>query len=282
MTTFLGVDLVDPQTPLALTHLVPAAYQHVSITYCNALPVDGHTFRGTRCCRLRDDVSPPEVEVFLPRVAAFSRGDAALAHARHWYALLHGTLVGVGYLAAETALPGIRHQENATDAAVRATVDAFADAWADARLAASLALSPTLWMPLRQRGYLGERVTRELRLLDRYISRASLDPEHYPCRNRALQRRSDLQWALSHGGQLAPGDALERLGLDRSNPSQVARLRYIARRDGIGIPFRDTRGRQRCHYRFGDVSLIAAAWNRPRRTRRNQTAPPAVDTTARP
>ncbi len=263
----------DPTVAAARTRLIPSTYAHIAIVYVHAIPVDPHRYRGNRYCRFRDDLTPPIVEVFQLRLPLLARSLPALFHAGIGLADLLAGLIGIGYAATEAECWDVNLQDYPNDPTVRAVVDARARDWAEQQIQMAIATDPTLGLPNRVFEYYGRRVTRHIEALTHYIDRAERDPQRYRKLHSAKQRRYQLFAAFNNGGQLSPGDVLEGLGLDRDNPSHRARLRRVARREQIGIPYSDSLGRACRLYRFGDVSLIAAAWNRRIRTCRQQSTP---------
>lgn len=261
MNPISGADFVDPHVLAVLGRVLrrlQSSLHHIPIDFVRDSVVPSGQFRGTRCCQVRDDVSAPRVQVFLPRVMQRARQYPALFPAATTWVIVEEVITALMYLVVEDAYPIISQHWYHTDPTVKHFIDARASESAREVLDAHLVTDPRLGAPKQPRGYAGPRVTRYLRALDAYIARAEVNPSIHPCYRRAIQRRWALLRSFSDGGQLTPGDVLDQVGLDRNREADRAWLRQEAKQHGIGISAAYADGRERRLYIFGDVSRIAA------------------------
>lgn len=194
--------------------------------------VDSHCL-GFGACRVVEGATGPHIEVSLPLLVREGRRFSAIRPIAYWYALLFYVLVGIGYLMTADDRHHVTRDAYVRDPRSRQYVDNLAIQFALMHLRTLSNHDQSFEMPMRLRGYLGRRITREKRLLDAIARPSVATTATSDCQFRAIVRSRDLIAALGHGVHLSPGHVLDHLGLPKSS-SGYAYLRRIATVNDIG------------------------------------------------
>jgi hypothetical protein len=237
MITFHNDQLVPPELCRLLSQTVPEEF-HVPVIFFNQ-PHPWTTSALGLCVRHGELVHICLNPIFN---SGISRTPGSFAFSL-WYRLLEVSFHEFGHVATVAERAGISGRQYRSDWRSYFYVEQLAIDWANRKLGELRDHDPRLAQPANLTGYLGARLCKVLRYLNR-------------CSEMSVRAIAVKQWRCRQtGAQLAAGDVLAVLEL---SPWQYANAYAVLRSvsDGIGTVYIDQAGRRHRLYQWGDVPAL--------------------------